>query len=49
MVQRYLFFKEAQVSGTPGIANTFNSGRKPWFLPFLFLQQSLPTMEPFPV
>lgn len=31
MVQRYLFFKEAQVSSTPGIMNTFNSGRKPWY------------------
>ncbi len=31
MVQRYLFFKEAQVSSTPGVATTFNNGRKPWY------------------
>jgi hypothetical protein len=31
MVQRYLFFKEAQVSSTPGVATTFNQRRKPWY------------------
>lgn len=31
MVQRYLFFKEAQVSTMPGGTTTFNKGRRPWY------------------